>query len=109
MIGVVGDDVGARPQAEDLGVERLGAVEQEQVDGLGKIEAGDGIVRAFMLEALPEASEATRTMAGALIKATLSQVGKRFSESPRTLAEIDAYADAMADMFCAYLRGLAQG
>jgi hypothetical protein len=33
-------------------------------------------------------------------------VGKRFSETPRTPAEIEAYADAMADMFCAYLNGL---
>ncbi|WP_204305869.1 hypothetical protein [Stenotrophomonas maltophilia] len=25
------------------------------------------------------------------------------AESPRTAAEVKAYADAMADMFCAYL------
>jgi hypothetical protein len=56
-----------------------------------------------MQEALPAASEATRALAGALIKTTLSTVGKRFSESPRTPAEIKAYAEAMADMFCAYL------
>ena len=42
-------------------------------------------------------------MAGDLIKTTLSTVGQNFSESPRTRAEIKAYADAMADMFCAYL------
>jgi hypothetical protein len=36
-------------------------------------------------------------------------VGKQFSEAPRTPAEIKAYADAMADMFCAYLRSLARG
>jgi hypothetical protein len=33
-------------------------------------------------------------------------VGKQFSEDPRTPAEIEAYADAMADMFCAYLTPL---
>ncbi len=32
--------------------------------------------------------------------------GKHFSETPRTEAEIATYADAMADMFCAYLLGL---
>jgi hypothetical protein len=48
-------------------------------------------------------------LAGELIKTTLSQVGKSFSESPRSRAEIAAYADAMADMFCAYLRSLARG
>ena len=68
--------------------------------------AGAGIVQGFMREVLPSVSEATRVLAGDLIKATLSQVGKDFSESPRTSAEIAAYADAMADMFRAYLEGL---
>ncbi len=63
-------------------------------------------VQIFMQEALPEASEATRALAGDLITTTLSQVGKHFSQSPRTPAEIEAYAEAMADMFCAYLKGL---
>ena len=68
--------------------------------------SGRGIVSAFMQEALPEASEATRALAGDLITTTLSTVGKRFSETPRTPAEIAAYAEAMADMFCAYLAEL---
>jgi AcrR family transcriptional regulator len=69
--------------------------------------SGDRTVQVFMREALPEASEATRALAGNLITTTLSAVGKHFSESPRTLAQIEAYAEAMADMFCAYLKGLA--
>jgi AcrR family transcriptional regulator len=72
-------------------------------------EAGHRTVQAFMREALPEASEATRALAGDLIKTTLSTVGKQFSESPRTPTEIEAYADAMADMFCAYLKSLEHG
>jgi hypothetical protein len=48
-------------------------------------------------------------LAADLITATLSNVGKRFSESPRTRAEIAAYAEAMADMFCAYLKSLKCG
>jgi hypothetical protein len=48
-------------------------------------------------------------LAGDLITSTLRAVGKHFSESPRTPAEIEAYADAMADMFCAYLRGIENG
>jgi AcrR family transcriptional regulator len=68
--------------------------------------SGDRAVRVFMQEALPKASEATRALAGDLIKTTLSAAGKHFSGSPRTPAEIEAYADAMADMFCAYLRSL---
>ncbi|WP_248746435.1 TetR family transcriptional regulator [Pseudomonas sp. MWU12-2037] len=68
--------------------------------------AGKQAVEVFMREVLPEASEATRAVAGDLIKVTLSSVGKQFSESPRTPAQIETYADAMAEMFCAYLRGL---
>jgi len=67
---------------------------------------GDGIVTGFMEEALPDAPETTRALAGALTTTTLSTVGKHFSETPRTLTEIEAYAEAMADMFCAYLREL---
>ena len=72
-------------------------------------ESGDRAVETFMREALPEASEAARALAGDLIMTTLGAVGKDFSETPRTSAEIEAYADAMADMFCAYLKAIAQG
>jgi AcrR family transcriptional regulator len=68
--------------------------------------SGARTIATFMREALPAASDATRALAGDLIKTTLSEVGKHFSESPRTPAEIEAYADAMADMFCAYLESL---
>jgi AcrR family transcriptional regulator len=68
--------------------------------------SGERAIRAFMKEVLPKAAEATRARAGDLIKTTLSTVGKEFSETPRKAPEIAAYADAMADMFCAYLRSL---
>jgi AcrR family transcriptional regulator len=68
--------------------------------------SGERAVAAFMREVLPTASKATRAMAADLIKTTLSQVGKHFSEVPRSPGEIDAYSDAMADMFCAYLTAL---
>src|SRR3954468_22232284 len=71
-------------------------------------ESGRRTAQIFMQEALPNASVATRALAGGLITTTLSEVGKQFSESPRTAAEIEAYADAMADMFCAYLGSLAK-
>ena len=69
--------------------------------------AGARTVERFMQELLPGAPEATRALAGDLITTTLSTVGKQFSESPRTPAEIETYADAMADMLCAYLKDLA--
>jgi AcrR family transcriptional regulator len=69
----------------------------------------DLTVQVFMQDALPNAPDATRALAGDLIITTLSKVGKHCSESYRTLADIEAYADAMADMFCAYLRDLEHG
>ncbi|MDR1934593.1 MAG: TetR family transcriptional regulator [Candidatus Accumulibacter sp.] len=60
-------------------------------------------VGIFMQEALPGASAAVRGLAGDLIATTLSSAGKHFSGSPHTPAEIETYADAMADMFCAYV------
>ncbi|MDA9401924.1 TetR family transcriptional regulator [Bradyrhizobium sp. CCBAU 45389] len=70
--------------------------------------AGKGIVAAFMREALPKAPDATRALAGELITTTLSEVGKRFSEAPRSETEIARQADGLADMFCAYLGELAR-
>lgn len=67
---------------------------------------GDQMIAAFMAEALPQASAASRDLAGDLIFTTLSAVGSRFSQTRRTKAEIKAYADAMADMFCAYLKNI---
>jgi len=69
--------------------------------------SGTRAVERFMREALPDAPEATRALAGDLITTALSAVGKQFSESPRTPAEIETYAEAMADMLCAYLKDLA--
>jgi AcrR family transcriptional regulator len=69
--------------------------------------AGDRIFQDFMQEVLPTTAPASRALACELITATMSTVGKDFSESPRTGPEIAAYADAMADMFCAYLDRLA--
>lgn len=71
--------------------------------------SGHRSMDVFMREALPEASDATRALAGDLVTTTLSAVCKQFSETPRTPAEIEAYADAMADMVCAYLKGVGTG
>ena len=71
--------------------------------------SGHCTLQTFMAETLPGASQAARELAGDLIISTLSAVGKQFSESPRTEKEIEAYAAAMADMFCAYLDSLGRG
>jgi len=71
--------------------------------------AGERIFERFLEEVLPAASNEVRELAGDLITTTMSAVGKQVSETPRTPAEIEAYADGMADMFCAYLRSLSSG
>jgi AcrR family transcriptional regulator len=60
----------------------------------------------FMEEALPGLSETHRAVVAHLLKTTLSEVGKHFSETPRSAPEIEVYADALADMFCSYLIAL---
>jgi AcrR family transcriptional regulator len=70
--------------------------------------ASEGIFQAFIAEVLPHASDAQRTLARELITTTLGSVGKQFSESPRSTEEIQAFSEAMAEMFCAYLQNLMQ-
>lgn len=70
--------------------------------------AANRSIDAFMREALPDAPQDTRTLASELITTTLSAVGKEFSSTPRSAEAIAAYADALADMLCAYLQNLAQ-
>lgn len=65
---------------------------------------GDQAIEAFMQEVLPTTSNKKRELAGDLIFTTLSSGGKNFSETPRTVADIENYADELADMFCAYLK-----
>lgn len=65
--------------------------------------SGSETYRRFMRELLPESDEEVRTLAARLIKSTLSEVGKSFSETERSPAEIERFAGAMSDMFCAYV------
>jgi len=65
------------------------------------------IFEAFAQEALPGVPEDQRALAAELVKTTLSEVGSKFSEKPRHSEEISAYADALADMLCAYVETVA--
>lgn len=68
--------------------------------------SGELAVKTFMAELLPNAAPAKRQLAGELIVTTLKEVGKGFSETPRTAAEIKTYSAGLADMFVAYLKSL---
>lgn len=67
---------------------------------------GEKIFKDFIREVLPDAPKATCTLVSDLVTTTLGTVGKEFSETPRTPAEIKRYADAMSDMFCFYVTGI---
>ena len=98
------DEAEMRVALNDAAPLYRGAPEAQEVRA-----AGRRAIQFFMQEALPDTSEATRALAGNLIKTTLSAVGKQFSESPRSSAEINTYSEAMADMLCAYLKSLQHG
>ncbi len=63
----------------------------------------DDTLKAFIQATLPGASDATHSRAANLILTTLCALGKDFSNKPRTPAEIETYADSVAEMFSAYL------
>jgi AcrR family transcriptional regulator len=65
--------------------------------------AGARTMQQFLKEALPDAKDGARRVAGEVIMMTLSSVGKHISQMRRSSDEIGAYADAVADMLCAYL------
>jgi AcrR family transcriptional regulator len=58
----------------------------------------------FIREALPDTPPEALRRTHDLIVTTLSAVGKKFSESMLASVEIEARADALADMLCAYLQ-----
>lgn len=65
--------------------------------------SGSRVILTFVAEMLPDTAEDARALAADLIETTMTQAGKAFSETQPAEGEIDRYADAMADMFCAYL------
>lgn len=77
------------------------APEVEEAQALGARVIGD-----FVREALPGSDAGTVGIAADLIGTTLTEVGSSLSETARSDEEIAAYADAMADMFVAYLTAL---
>lgn len=66
-------------------------------------EEGRGLMERFMKEALPRASARERTFAADLLGIVMSSTGKMISVQNRSRSEVDVLADAVGDMFCAYL------
>lgn len=66
-------------------------------------EQGRQLMENFMRDALPHASVQERVFAADMIGTVMSAVGKTISSQDRARAEIDRFAAAMGEMFCAYL------
>jgi len=69
--------------------------------------AGRVTMMEFLKEAIPTVSPEGHEMAADLISMTMSAVGEKISTEGKPAAEVQAYADAVADMLCAYLESLA--
>lgn len=67
-------------------------------------EEGRDLMERFMRDALPGASARERAFAADLVGTVMSSTGKAISVQNRSRPEVDALADAVGDMFCAYLK-----
>jgi AcrR family transcriptional regulator len=98
------EEAGLRVALSDAAPLYRDAPESQQVRA-----SADKTIATYMKEVLPKTAASTRALACDLITATLSAVGSNFSAEPRSQSEIRNYSDAMANMFCAYLKSLQRG
>jgi AcrR family transcriptional regulator len=71
-------------------------------------KAGRRRTLTFMREVLPGAPVRERAFASDLVMTTMSAIGKKVSEQGYSRNEVDRWATATGDMFCAYLQQLRQ-
>jgi hypothetical protein len=64
---------------------------------------------AFWRAALPDVTPKQRRQAVEIVMITLEAAGKRISEDRKSFADVDAYAQALAYMVCAYVAQLRRG
>ena len=70
--------------------------------------AGRRRTQTFMREVLPGVPARERTFAADLVMTTMSAIGKKVSEQGYSRNEVDRWATATGDMFCAYLERLSR-
>ncbi len=66
-------------------------------------EAGRRRMAAFMREVLPDTSPRERSFAVDLVRTVISTLGHALSSQGRSASEMDAFADAIAEMIWLYL------
>jgi AcrR family transcriptional regulator len=77
---------------------------REAPESRSHAEEGRQLMENFMKDALPGVSARERTFAADLLGTVMSSVGKSVSSQNRPRAEVDAFAEAVGDMFCDYLK-----
>jgi AcrR family transcriptional regulator len=84
-------------------LEEAAPLYREAPEARAHAEEGRHLMERFMRNALPSASARERAFAADLVGIVMSSAGKLISVQNRSRAEVDALADAVGDMFCAYL------
>ena len=84
-------------------LEEAAPLYREAAESKAHAKEGRQLMRTFMRDALPSASVRERAFAADLIGVVMSSTGKMVSVQNRSRSEVDALADAVGDMFCAYL------
>jgi AcrR family transcriptional regulator len=77
---------------------------REAAESRAHVEEGRRLMESFMTDALPRASVRERAFAADLVGLVMSSAGKAISSQNRSRAEVDALAEAIGEMFCAYLK-----
>jgi hypothetical protein len=84
-------------------LEEAAPLYREVPEAMAHAEEGRQLMQRFMKEALPGASTRERVFAADLVGIVMSSAGKMISVQNRPQSEVDALADAVSDMFSAYL------
>jgi AcrR family transcriptional regulator len=84
-------------------LEEAAPLYREAPEASAHSEEGRDLMERFMKDALPTASARERTFAADLVGTIMSSTGKMISVQSRSRSEVDALAEAVADMICAYL------
>jgi AcrR family transcriptional regulator len=84
-------------------LEEAAPLYREAPEARSHAEEGRRLMERFMRDALPNASARERAFAADLVGIVMSSAGKTISVQNRSRSEVDALADAVGGMFCAYL------
>lgn len=85
-------------------LEEAAPLYREAAESRAHVEEGRELMERFMMDLLPSASARDRAFAADLVGTLMSSIGKAISSQNRSRVEVDKFADAIAEMLCAYLK-----